>query len=137
MNDKKIKLWLSLFIVSLALVGAAASYFAQKKVLYRGSEAQNDLYTSFLNAELPEFGAQISNAFAPQTNNAQAPLTNEELKSIIGSSFKNAAVNQQVSSSPMRKDAEANATAPLSPVSSICEENQAPIIKDSKIIACQ
>lgn len=59
MNDRQIKIWLSVFVFTLMAVGGGASYFAQGRTFFKGLEPlreqesgnREQLYASVLNAE--------------------------------------------------------------------------------------
>lgn len=113
--DKKIKIWLSAFVFTLMTVGGAASYVAQKNVLYRGLQAQDNAYASVLNSEEISRSLPLPNV---TTVKAQSP----EPEKIQPKKIKPAAVVQKIYTK-------------INPVKSPCEGGS-PIIKNSQIVGC-
>lgn len=120
MQNKHLKLWLIGSLVTLMIVGAAASFVAQGKNFYKGLEKLTPAQT-----KAPKFNRNVQTSVLTQDKTDFEELNKKRLGKTV--------VTQ---TSPAAPVAPATTNTPQKQISSPCEINEIPIIKNSSVAGC-
>lgn len=117
MNDKQIKLWIGICVVTLMLAGAAVSFFAQKNTFYKGLEPLDvrSAQASVLNADFME-SEDIVSADTEILDKLSQLSPTETLRTL--------------------KRNETPQAEKIEPVKSFCGQGQIAALRNGKIIGC-
>lgn len=138
MDDKKIKIWLSIVVFSLMTTGALASYAAQKNNLYKGLEPMQEGFTSVLQYSetdknnMPIMWTTMEESIQNSNQNLQ-PKDLNAVREILEKSFNNPQTTNNTGIQLLQPNA--NSATQTEPTKAPCG-NKPLIIKNNEIIGC-